>query len=904
VSGEPGLPRSLVRVLRWFLPPVRRDDVLGDLEAAFRLRARTRGADAARRMLVRELASLLVWRLRVPTAGRSHVRGRAGHGAKRWGGWRPSLADLMRDIRFGIRTLARQPGFTLTTVTILGLGIGAPTTVLTLVGRIFLERPAEVTEPHRLFRMFRSWAPGQGGGAMQYADYLYYRDNASTLAGLAAYGGDLVASFSSGTHESGQLRGTFVSDNYFDVLGVRPVHGRFFAPEDNAEAGVSPVVVLSEGFWLRALGGDPATLGGTVVVSGISFTLVGVAPAAFHGVSPVEGAPDAWFPIAMYGSMTRQTDRTWWERLPNVRSNWLTLVGRLAPGVTFAAADANLTTLSDALVFQGRGEQEGVMVVRDYLYRPSQATTLQRLSTLLLAVVGLVLAIAVANVAVLLLSRAASRTREMGIRTAIGADRGRLFLQLLGESLLLGCVGGAVGVALAYGFSDAAASLLPLPFTGPFRPDARVLLAAIALSLLASGLTGLAPAFHAARTEVARMVDGARVAGGRSPLRSALVVGQVALSLVLVSGAALFARSFVAARTQELGFETQDRLIVQVDLRARGYSDDEGRAFIPRAVERLAGLPGVEAVTTSRMIPFQGDWSTDLDPVDGAVPNTDDGKIWVGLNAVSPGYFELMGIPVVRGRPLSDEDARDGGLSVVVNETLARTLFPGADAVGRTVTVGGDQALAVVGVARDAVYYELGEKPTTQLYASVLQVYQPLVHFVVRTRSDAAALAPAVEAALRELDPELAFPWVTTLASVFEDQTARFRVSAVLVGVFAIVALVLAAAGLYGVVAFLVAQRTQEIGVRMALGADRGRIAGEVLRRGLTLAGIGLAVGLAGVLGLRRLTSALLYGTVGADDPWPPVLGIAVLVLSAALASLVPARKATRVDPMEAMRIE
>lgn len=812
--------------------------------------------------------------------------------------------DLLRDLHFGLRTLTRQPGFTFVAVAVLGLGIGAPTTVLSLVNRIFFQAPAEVSEPDRLFRVFRSWAPGQGGGSLGNPDYVYYRDNVSTMTGLAAYGGgNFVGAFSTGTDEPDQLRGTFVSDNYFDVLGVQPARGRFFVTEENRTPGTHPVTVLSDGFWQRTLGADPDVVGRTVSMNGIPFTVIGVAPAAFQGISPVERAPDAWFPIAMAGALNRATHTAWWERLADDRENWLVLVGRLAPGVTFEAAEANLTALSDALTYEGRGEEEGVMVLRDYLYNPSQAATLAMLSRLLLAVVALVLLIAAANVAVLLLSRATTRGREIGIRAAMGAGRGRIFRQVLAESLLLGVAGGAVGVGLAYTFSDAAATLLPLPFLGTFRPDTRVLAVAVVLSVLASVVVGLAPALHAVRTDVAKIIEGARTATGRSRLRDALVVGQVALSLVLVAGAVLFARSFQVARTQDLGFESADRLAVQVNLRAQGYTADEGRTFIPRALERLRALPGVEEAVVSRMIPFRGDWSTEVEPPPGGRPNTESGRIVVYLNSVTPGYFELMGMPILRGRALGQQDAAESTMAVVINETLAGLLFPDQGAVGQTVTRG-ETTLEIVGVVRDAVYHELGEEPRTQMYFSMAQNYQASFNFVLRTRDDAASLASAAQAALRELDPELAFPWVSTLAAVVEDQTARYRVSAVLVGVFSVLALLLAAAGLYGVVSYLVAQRTREIGVRMALGADRGRIAGEVLRTGLRLATVGLVVGLLGTLAVRRLTTALLFGTVRSDDPWPLVAACLILGAVAAAASVVPARRATRVDPMEAIRAD
>lgn len=897
--------RWLTWLLRHLLSRHRREEVLGDLEESYRARALRLGDDAARRLLAKEAVALLMWRMGAALGSRRGARHEAAVPRGSWTGGGDMGADLLRDLRFGARTLARRPGFTFMAVAILGLGIGAPATVLTLVNRIFLHAPAEVVEPHRLFRVYRTWAPGQGGASVQNADYLYYRHNANTLAGLAAYGGgSFVGSYATGADEADQLTGLFVSDNFFEVLGVRPRLGRFFSADENAEPGTHPVAVVSDGFWRRALGADPDAVGATVSVNGIPFRVVGVAPAAFKGVSPLQPVPDAWLPIAMFGALTREGDTAWWERLPDSRSNWLTLVGRLAPGVTFEAAEANLVALSGALAYEGRNEEEGLMVSREVLYHPAQAQLLGTLSRLLLAVVGVVLAIAAANVAVLLLSRAVTREREMGIRTAMGAGRGRLFRQLLAESLLLGLAGGALGVGLAYVFSDAAAGLLPYRFVGPFTPDLRVLGAAAALSVLASVVVGLAPAVHVARSDLARIIEGARVAGGRSRLRDALVAGQVALSLVLLAGALLFGRSFWAARTQDVGFEATERLVIRVDLRAQGYTEDEGRAFLPRALERLSALPGVEEVATTRMIPFQGDWSTDITPPAGVEANTPEGEFLVGLNTVSPGYFDLMGIPIVAGRPIGPEDAQGATPATVINETLARTLFPGLDPLGRTVDLGDDRVLTVVGVARDAVYYELGEAPATQLYGSALQAFQPDVNFVLRVRRDAAGLAEAAQGALRELDARLAFPMVTTLDSVLEEQTARFRVSAVLVGLFSAMALALAAAGLYGVVTFLVAQRTREIGVRMALGADRSRVAREVMGTGLRLAAVGVAVGLPATFALRRLTASLLFEAVQPDDPWALLGACAVLTAVVVAASLVPARRATQVDPMEALRAD
>ncbi len=663
MSTGGGLPGPLRWIAERLLPRARRDDVLGDLEEAYHRRAERMGAAAARRRLWRELGALALWRLGAGLRPPLHPAGRAhAHDIEEpWMGRTTTMGrDLVQDLRFGLRALARRPGFALTAVIVLGLGIGAPTTVLTLVNRIFFDRPPGVTEPHRLVRVWRSWAPGEGGGSLMHPDYAYYRENATTLEGLAAWGGDLTASYTLDGTRSDQLDALCVSDNYFDVLGVAAARGRFFTRDENLSPGEAPVAVLSDGFWRRALAADPDVVGRTISMNGITFTVIGVAPPGFRGLSAFSNGPDAWVPLAMFGALTRTTDRAWWERVPNTRSSWLSVAGRLAPGATFETAEANLQALSDALTYPERQDGEGIMVTREAIYSPGQSASLDSLSRMLLAVVLIVLAIATANVAVLLLSRATARTREIGIRTAMGAGRGRLFRQLLAESLVLGAAGGAVGIALAYAFSDAAASLLPYTFVGTFRPDVRVLAAAVAISVVAATLAGLAPALHAARSDVAASLEGARTAGSRSRARDVLVVAQVALSLVLVAGAVLFTRSFWTARTQELGFATDDRLVVQVDLRALGYSADEGMAFLPRALERLRAVPGVLDVATTRMIPFQGDWSTDLDPPPGARSNTDEGKLWVGLNAVSPGYFDAHGRSD-RARPGSGARGRRTG---------------------------------------------------------------------------------------------------------------------------------------------------------------------------------------------------------------------------------------------------
>ncbi len=814
------------------------------------------------------------------------------------------LAGARLDLRVAVRSLRRRPTFSAAAVVVLAIGIGAPTTVFSLVDAIFFARPAHVVEPHRLVRVFRSWAPGEGGGTLQNADYVYYRDNATTFSGLAAYGGAEVGSYRWAGGDPGQLSTRPVSANYFHVLGVPPVLGRTFRPEENEVPGGSPVAVLSHGFWTRALGGAENVLDGTLEVNGIAFTVIGVAPEGFTGISPVESAPDAWIPIAMAGAVGRidPEDTAWWERHPRFVSRWLDVVGRVSDGLTVQAATANLESLAAALDYPGKDPNDGVLVTPQFLYRPSQEASLGTLSRVLLAVVGIVLLVAAANVAVLLLSRATTRWEEIGIRSAIGAGRARIMRQLVVESVVLGAAGGVLGIALAYALSGAAGSLLPLPFHTEFTLSPAVLATAVALTLTTSVAVGIGPAIHGARADVSKLIRSGAPGAKGVGARGALVVVQVALSLVLLSGAFLFTQSFWSASTEDIGFDRRAGLVARVELRGLGYDAERGRRFIADGIERLRATPGVEQVTTTRGVPFGGQWSTDLEVSEGGTATSGENTIEVGLNAVSPDYFRVMGIDVVAGRPIDERDVAGSTPAVVVNETLAELLWPGEEAVGRTAPARGME-MTVVGVARDAVYYELGENARAYAYFPVQQVYQSTVHFLVRSAPEASVTLETVQSALRELEPGLAFARVTTMESIVEDELARYEVSAVLVGLFGIVALVLMATGLYGVVAFGVARKSHEIGIRMALGADRGRVARGVLASGLRLVAVGGIIGLAGALALRGYTASLLYG-VEPTNPVPLVIACLSLLVITSLASSLPARRAMNVDPVDAIRAE
>jgi predicted permease len=813
------------------------------------------------------------------------------------------VADLVQDLRYGVRSLLRRPAFAVLAVLILGLGIGANSAIFTLANRMFVSAPPSVDSPSALIRVSRSWAPGQGG-SVAYPDYEWYREGSRTLAGLMAYNPGGIAVTAAHGSGSSAARVWLVSDNYFAVLGLKPAAGRFFVAEENETPGTHPVAVISHGYWERVLGGDPSAVGGDVVLNGTRFTVIGIAPRSFRGLGPAETTPDFWLPIMMKPAVEPAGDDAWYRRLTDSHENWLVVVGRLGPGVGVEAARAELVGLHERLKEQFPSEPQDytVHVTSQYRYYPGTGRSLADMTSMLLVVVGVVLLIASANVAVLLLSRAAVRSREMGVRSALGAGRGRVFRQMVTESLVLALAGGALGLLLSVWGARVAAGLLPfeLAETGP---DMRVVAFTAGVSVLAALLVGTAPAFQATRADVVSLIRERGRRGARSRLQDGLVVLQVGLSLVLVAGAVLFTRSLMAARTRDVGFDTAGLLLVSVNVRNHGYDTERAHAFLRAAHDRVTGLPGVVRATSSRIVPFQGDWTTDLKPPAGAAVTGE--VVTVGLNAVMPDYFETMGIALAGGRGFAASDDLGSDLVVVVNQHLADTFWPGREAVGQLLHVRGEDGppYRVVGVARNATYYRLGEEPQFQAYGSALQTPRMEITFMMRTAGDPLALARPAQDALHGLDPDLAFSDVGTMEAVFAEEIGRFRIAARLVGLFGVLALVLASVGLYAAVSYRVARRTREIGICMALGATRRRVARSVVGRGLGLAAAGVVLGLAGSFALARLVSGFIFG-VAPRDPVTFLVAPLVLLAVAAFAAFVPARRAMAVDPMGAIRAD
>jgi putative ABC transport system permease protein len=877
-----------------------RERALRDLEDVWDRVASVGGRASARRACVREAFFIMAW------SGIDRVRrwreeredGLAEPGIRR----SHMLADTVRDLRFAIRSLVRRPGFTAISVGVLALGVGATTTIFTLVNRLFLEPPAHVGRPSELIRLFRASGTFRSG-SMDYADYLDYRAAAASDVDLAASSsGGAVVTARIGP-ATVQVNVAMVSENWFDVLGVRAAAGRFFVAEENRTRGADPVAIVSFAFWRDALGGAADAVGRDLVVNGNRFTVVGVTPRGFRGFEQAPQAVDVYIPLLMLTSVSPRSDNAWYERVPDMRENWINVIGRLRGAGSVERVQSMVSSIAERLHPAEEGhDAENVYVAADYRWSPGRRRSLWSLTWMMMGAVTVLLIVAAANVAILLLARASTRGREIGIRAAIGAGRVRLLRQLMAESLLLGLGGAVLGVALAVGASGLAASLLPVQLDPAPGPDVTVLLFALGVSLVTSVLVGAVPALRATRSDVVGLIQGRSRHAGGTRLRDGLIVFQTALSLVLVAGAALFARSLASARNVDLGFDTHNALLIRVELDARGYDIERSRAFIGQALDRIATLPGVTASTVSRMVPFRGDWSAELKPWAGA-PFTSSSPVVVGLNAVGAGYFDAMQIPIVRGRPIDDGDSGASSPVIVVNETFARTVFPGVDVLGRTVPLRGpDQpALLIVGVAKDAKYYEFNEEPQVQVYGAILQQPVRSFSFIVKTARPPVALMRPVEDVLRSLDADLAFPSVETLESIHDGQLAAWRTSANVVGVTGLIALLLASAGLYGVMAFRVTERTREIGVRMAFGATRRQVAGAVLKRGLLLAATGSVVGLAGAFGLSRLLRSLLFG-VAPHDLFSFLIAPVVLLVMACVAVLVPARRAMAVDPMRAIR--
>ncbi len=815
------------------------------------------------------------------------------------------MGDFARDLRFGVRQLVNSPGFTLAAVLCLALGIGANSAAFSFV-RGFLYQTAPIRDPESLVRMYLNYNNGLGFGSWSYPDMVDMR--AATTDVFDAVLADTIGTFSfSAGGQSRRIFGTYVTANHFEALGVEPQLGRGFLPEEDQTEGTHPVAVLNHRFWSDAFGADPEVLGHTMLLNGREITVVGVAPANYDGNNTAMRT-ELWIPFSMEPALTPSG-----SNLDRRGNHWIqSATGRLRPGVTSQQAKAALDALYVRLEELYPDTNTGITI--DF-YPESKASLhpavrggFVAMLSLLSGIVGLVLLLACANVAGLLIARSTARTREVGIRLALGAGRGRLIRQLLTESAVLSVLGGGLGVLLGVALIGLVKSFQP-PTELPLRIDVGMDGAVLAFTFLVTAATGLvfgmAPAITATRQDlVAALKDGAPGSGGHSTrLRDALVVGQVSLCLVLLVAAGMVLRSLQQVQRLDLGFNPDGLIHASIDPALQGYPLEELDAFFDELRTNLLAQPGIQSVGYSGTTPLSlMNNQTGVLPEGYEVP---EGQDWPSLDytEVDHGYFAAMGIPILRGRSFAAADDRDAAPVAIVNQAFADRFWPDDNPIGKTIRSGGEER-DVVGVVPTGKYFSLGEDPKPFHYGARAQRYRGQQTFVhVRTAGEPAAALETVRRAIQQRDPTMPVSDLNTGHGALGLAFLPAHLAAVVVSAFAILALLLASVGLYGVISFSVAQGIHEIGVRMAVGARSGDVVRTVMVRGARLTLIGLGIGLGGGLMLSRAAANVLYG-VSATDPAAYAVGVLVLSAAAVAASFVPALRATRIDPLVALRTD
>jgi putative ABC transport system permease protein len=795
------------------------------------------------------------------------------------------LADLLRDVRLAVRSLTKAPGFALAAILTLALGVGATSAIFSVVNGVVL-RPMPYPNPESLVMVWEI-TPQSGQFSVAPANFFDWRRQATTFEGLAALGNSDVTL--QGPNGPEQVPAAFVSSNFFKVMGIRPAMGRGFTAEEETP-GRDGVIVLSHGAWQRRFGADPRTLGSTVSINGTQSTIVGIMPAGFAFPSTAE----LWFPFAMDQAKASRG------------GHYLGVIGRIKPGVAHERAEAEMKAIAERLALQYPDVNAGESAVIVPLHEQVVGEVRPALLTLLAAVAMTVL-IACANVANLLLVRGSVRRKELAIRAALGASRARLVRQMLVESLVLAMAGGIIGIALAQ------LALRPLqvlsagtlPRVTEISIDLTVLGFALGVSLLTGIVFGLAPAWQAASAALVDVLkDGGR---SHSPIgrwmRTSLLVAEVALSMVLLVGAALLLRSFANVTGIDPGFRPEGVLTFRVSLPQPRYPDGQHRmTFYDALITRLEALPGVRGAGLVQNLPLKGDYLLGFE-VQGRPPVRREDRLNANYRAISGRYFETLGIPVLRGRTFTERDKDGAPLVAIVDEAFARRHFPGEDPIGRGIDIGNgsDGFAEIVGVVGSVRYDGLATTPRPMMYAPLAQDGFGTMWVVARTTGDPADLMAEARQVVRSLDPAMPAYAMKTLEDVISESIAPRRFPMLLLGLFAAIAMGLAAVGLYGVVAYGVSLRTQEIGIRMAIGAGRGDVLRMIVAGGMRVALIGVILGIGGALVMSRLMRTMLFGVTAVDPA--SYAGTALMLLAvAALACYIPARRAMRLDPLSALR--
>ena len=814
------------------------------------------------------------------------------------------MSTLIADLRYSFRSLLKNPGLTLAAILSLGLGIGANTTIFTWVQAV-LFRPIPLAADPGAIRIAAMENREGSSRSWSYPNFRDFRDRV-TLMEVVAQDDQTYNIAVDNTAE--RTWGGLVSGNFFDVMGIRPAAGRFFSSQDDVTAGAHPVVVISYAYWQQRFAGSESAIGKQVTINNTPMTIIGVAPQGFIG-SFLGIASTAWVPMAM------QREMMGGNRLEQRGNGWFQTIVRLKPGVSQQQAQAEATAIMSQLEQEYRDFNDGrrLRIVQTWEAPFGAATVMTPLLAVLSVLVALVLVIACANVANLLLSKAVSRRREVAVRLSLGASRLRLIRQLLTESLVLAACAGITGVVIAYWSMDVIMAFVPpidMPFDLGLRMDGATIVFAFIVSLVTGVVFGLAPALQAssAQTINALKEEGRSGSGGRTSgrLRSALVVAQVAVCLVLLVGATLFLRSFIAAQTLSPGFNPDGVVTASMDMFQSGYSGERLRDFRRRAGETIAALPGVTSVAFGSRLPLGiGGVNSMSVGIDGYVPRENE-EVVITYTTVGPRYFETMAVPMRQGREYTDQDTPDAPNVLVINEAMARRYWPQGNALGSRIRMGGEDVVEVVGIVADTKYSSINERPLPQMFLNMNRFQGSTLRVFVRGSGSASALVGDVRNAIRAIDPALPLYDARTMNEHMQVAVFAQRMAANLLGAIGALALLLASIGLYGVMAYAVSQRTQEMGIRLALGASPASLLNMIVGQGMKLTTIGLAIGLA--------LSLAAFGSIGAVrsllpgiSPLDPITFVAVpIVLGsiALLASWIPGRRAGKVDPLVALRYE
>ena len=818
--------------------------------------------------------------------------------------------EVRQDLRYSVRMLVKNPGFTLVVVLCLALGIGATSTIFSLANML-LFRELPIDKPAEVVAVNRGLGQAPPGS---YPDYVAYRDNNKSFSGFAATC-ITPLNFSNGT-QTEIVPGEIVTGNYFTVLGVKTAMGRTFLPEEDQTPGANPVAVISHRFWIRRFNSDPTVVGKTMTLNGQSFNIIGIAPEEFTG-SMVMYNVDMWVPMMMEAQLI-PTDP---DLLKDRRVDWLNLLGRLKPGVSMAQAEADLNLIDSQLmhddpdIIHTEANMRRLTVSHTTgIYIPNMRRNIARVSSFLMVLIGLVLLIACANVMNVLLARAARRRKEFAIRLSLGAQRKRLIRQLLTESFLLAALGGIAGLIVTLALTRLMSAYrppTPPPFT--FEPniqmDARVLVFTLLLSFATAIIFGLIPALQASRPNlVTSLKDDASLNSRKRfrqfSLRNAIVIAQVAVSLVLLITAALFVRSVQKMQGVDPGFNTENAFLMNVDLDLQGYTKPRGREFYRQLTERIRALPGVQAVSMTSHFPLGFEQYFESVLIEGREPPREGEEILIQTYNVDPGFFQMMKIPFLKGSSFNGQEREDSPRVAVINERMAARFWPNEEAIGKRFRFEGvtGPLLEVIGVVKNSKVRSLGEYPNPLIYVSNNQDYAPAMNLLVRTGGDPAQTMIAARKQVQMLDSNLPIKVLSTFDEVVSNSVWRERIGITLFTTFGFLGLILTATGLYGVIAYSVARRTREIGIRLALGAKPRNVVAMVVKQGSIQILIGVIIGLALGFVVSRLLASLLFGVVA--DPVPFLVVPAMIILVSLLACYIPARRAAKITPLIALRTQ